>query len=63
MKTGLVGIFLASALLVGCGNPSKEDVCGGCKDATIKGLCEAAYDGCDDDGDCIEKLEDSKVCG
>jgi hypothetical protein len=62
MKVGIIGIMLASALMVGCGNPSKSDVCGSCS-AEAKGICELAYDSCDDDGDCIESLEDSKICG
>jgi hypothetical protein len=54
---------LASALLIGCGNPSKDDVCGGCAaGSTEKALCETTYDACDDDGDCIEALEDTKIC-
>lgn len=42
-------IFVAlsvSALLVGCGAPSKEDVCGDCLDANIRAQCEADYDTC-----------------
>ena len=62
MKAGIVGILVASALLIGCGSPSKEDVCGSCS-ADSKGICELAYDACDDDGDCIEALEDAKPCG
>jgi len=61
MKVGIVGIMFASLVMVACGNPSKSDVCGKCT-GEIKPLCEAAYDACDDDGDCIEKIEDSKIC-
>jgi major membrane immunogen (membrane-anchored lipoprotein) len=63
MKAGIIGIMVASALMIGCGNPSKEDVCGSCSDATTKSVCEAGYDACNDDGDCIEALEDTKICG
>jgi hypothetical protein len=62
MKAGIVGILVASALMIGCGNPSKEDVCGSCSGDT-KTACEIVYDACDDDGDCIEALEDAKPCG
>lgn len=59
---GLVGIVAASSLMIGCGAASKEDVCGSCS-SEIKSICEAAYDSCDDDSDCIDKLEDAKPCG
>ena len=61
MKAGMVGILVASSLLIGCGNPSKEDVCGGCA-AEVKAACEIVYDACDDDGDCIEELDDATSC-
>jgi len=62
--------FLAlsvSALLVGCGDPSKEDVCGDCLDANIKAICEAGYDACAQGPDCsLGKYEsdfvDSNAC-
>jgi hypothetical protein len=62
MKASFVGILVASALMIGCGNASKEDVCGGCTGDT-KAACEAIYDACNDDGDCIEALEDASTCG
>jgi hypothetical protein len=62
MKVGIIGIVLASALMVGCGNPSKDDICGSCS-AEVKGACELLYDACNDDGDCLDSLEDAKPCG
>lgn len=59
---GLAGIVMASSLTLGCGTPSKADVCGSCA-GDAKGLCEAVYDACNDDSDCIEKLEEAKPCG
>lgn len=59
--------FAAAVLLVGCGDPSKEDVCGDCLDANIKATCEAGYDGCVQDaacslGDYESDVVDSGVC-
>jgi len=65
MKVGMLGLFAiigASSVMIGCGTPSKEDVCGSCK-ADTKTACEAIYDACKDDDDCIEGLEDAKPCG
>jgi hypothetical protein len=57
----MVGILMVSTLLVGCGNASKDDVCGKCT-GTTKEACEAVYDGCKDDSDCIDALEDAVQC-
>lgn len=65
MKVGMLGLFAivgASSVMIGCGTPSKEDVCGKCG-AETKAACELVYDACNDDSDCIEKLEDAKPCG
>lgn len=65
MKVGLFGMFgivMASSLMIGCGNPSKEDICGSCS-SDVKQACELLYDACDDDSDCLDKLEDAKPCG
>lgn len=62
MKARIVGILVASALMIGCGNASKEDVCGACT-GDSKTTCEAIYDACNDDGDCIDALDDLKTCG
>jgi hypothetical protein len=60
----LVLLTIVSAGLVACSDPSKEDVCGACKD-TNKTVCELSYDICDDDSDCdLGDLEDEweKIC-
>ena len=62
MKLGIVGIMLASALMIGCGTPSKDDICGSCS-ADKKPVCEFAYDACSDDSDCIDELDDTNICG
>lgn len=62
IKAGLVGILAASALMFGCANASKDDVCGACS-GSDKEACELIYDACDDDGDCIDALDDAKPCG
>ena len=59
-KIGLVMMFGMFALtLSGCGDPSKEDVCGGCGDM-LKAGCEAGWDICDEagEGECFDALED-----
>ena len=54
----VVILGIIGTLLMGC-DPSKDDVCGSCS-GDIKTICEAAYDACDDDGDCdLDDLEDS----
>lgn len=70
MKTALSTILLSAAALslIGCGSaPSKEDVCGGCTDATVKSACETGYDACaDTDCDLNEYqdgIEAGGVCG
>jgi hypothetical protein len=57
----VLGMFALS--MAGCGNPSKSDVCGDCGEG-VKDLCETAYDVCDDNGDCLDALEDGygKTC-
>jgi len=63
MKTGLVVIVLGAWLSFGCGGkPSKSDICGKCS-TDKKAACELVYDGCSDDDDCLDKLEDAKFCG
>lgn len=62
MKIGFIGLVAVCGLLFGCSSPSKEDICGKCA-AEIKGVCEAAYDACKDDDECLDKLEDAKPCG
>lgn len=63
MKIGFIGMVAVCGFLIGCGSPSKEDICGKCAAGTAKQVCELAYDACDDDGDCLDKLEDAKPCG
>jgi len=37
-----VSALMAALCLIGCGSdPTQEDVCGACTDATIKASCEA----------------------
>jgi hypothetical protein len=55
-------MLVTSALMLGCGSASKEDVCGGCTGDT-KAACESLYDACKDDGDCIDALDDTNFCG
>jgi hypothetical protein len=62
MKIGFIGMVAVCGFLIGCGSPSKEDICGECS-ADLKGACELVYDACNDDSDCLDKLEDAKPCG
>lgn len=61
MKT-VLGVLAVTLMLSGCGTASKDDICGGCS-GSLKEACELTYDACDDDGDCIDELEDANVCG
>ena len=63
MKIGFVVIALGAWLSFGCGSkPSKSDICGKCA-TDAKAACELVYDACKDDDDCLDKLEEAKVCG
>ncbi|HET7545332.1 MAG TPA: hypothetical protein VFK05_35945 [Polyangiaceae bacterium] len=63
MKMGFVVIALGAWLTLGCSSkPSKSDVCGKCS-SDAKTACELLYDACKDDDDCLNKLEDAKLCG
>lgn len=62
----LVAISL-SALLVGCGDPTKEDTCGNCLDANVKAACELGYDACAETegcslGDYSTGIDDAGLC-
>jgi hypothetical protein len=49
---------------IACSDPTKDDVCGACKDFN-KSACELSYDACDDDADCdLGDLDDEweKLC-
>jgi hypothetical protein len=54
----LVSIFGAS-FLIGCGDPSVDDVCGPCS-GTARGVCEDAYELCRETSGCdLDDLEEA----
>jgi hypothetical protein len=67
MKLQIIALvsLLCSGLLVGCGDPSVNDVCGKCS-GTSRDICEQAYDLCKHNRACdlddLDKAYDS-TCG
>lgn len=60
MKKIAIVLGLCALAMSGCGNPSKEDICGDCS-GIVKDACEASYDICDEAGEdeCFDALEDA----